>query len=244
MIPSGLNDAERARLEAAGFDAALTAAIGDEAATMRFLWLRRSGFNAITGVAGATGAAFVANLFADDFGPLGVWLPILLPLGAAALSLATWWEIRRIKPVSRTRWAARKLAALTAAADPDDEDDDAWVELQKLAEAGAGAASAQDALRRIADALEDDDLDEAVTVVLGGRVADGQPGADAVQNPGAAPTQPPRRNPAPSRMSPVPARSLTPDQRDRLFDAIRTGVVIAALIALLILLLLRRQLGA
>jgi len=237
MIAPGLNDAERARLDAAGFDDALAAAVAQEAATMRFLWLRRSGFNAITGVAGATGAAFVANLFADDLGLFGVWLPILLPLGAAALSLATWWEVRRIKPVDRTRWAARKLAALAVAADPDDEEDDEWVELQKLAAASPGAASAQDALRRIADLLEADDPEESVILDLSGAQ-----GGGAASDDGPAPTH--RRNPAPSRMTPAPARSLTPDQRDRLFDAIRTGVILAALIALLILLLLRRQLGA
>jgi hypothetical protein len=82
-----------------------------------------------------------------------------------------------------------------------------------------------------------------VTVILGGRGSEQRPDAEAGGEPGGAAVQPRRRNPAPSRMTPAPARSLAPDQRDRLFDAIRTGVILAALIALLILLLLRRQLG-
>lgn len=253
MELTGLNETERARLEAAGFDAALVSAVAEEAGTLRFLWLRRSGFNAITGIAGAAGAAAVANVFAEDFGPLGVWLPILFPLIVAVFSFAPWWEIQQVKAVSRTRWAARKLAALAVAADPDDDTDDEWVELQKLAEAASGAPSTPEALGRVADALDADDPGEGFTLSLlgGSSQASGDDPGGATPA-GAAPESasagrsagPARRNPAPSRMTPAPARSLTPDQRDRVYDAIRTGVVVAALVALLVLLLIRRQMGA
>ena len=253
MDLTGLTETERARLDAAGFDAGVAAAVAEEAQSMRFLWLRRSGFNAVTGVAGAAGAAAVANVFAEDFGPLGAYLPILLPLIAAALGLAPWWEIRQVKAVSRTRWAARKLAALAVAADPDDETDDEWVELQHLAATVSGARSTRDALNAAADALDAQDAGEDFTRVLGGGIqgesaavsgadsnADTQVDTEATRAASASG----RRNPAPSRMTPAPARAMTPDQRDRLYDAIRAGIVIAALVALLILLLIRRQMGA
>ena len=247
MDLTGLNETERARLEAAGFDAAISAAVADEAATMRFLWLRRSGFNAITGIAGAAGAAAVANVFAEDFGPLGVWLPIALPLIAAALGLAPWWEIEQLKSTDRTRWAARKLAALAVAADPDDETDDEWVDLQSLAAAGADARSTPEALRAVADALESDDVSGGLTAMLTGRsaaAAAAESEAPASPGPGADRSRSRERpNPAPSRMTAAPARSMTPDQRDRLYDLIRAGVIVAALLVLLIFLLIRWRMG-
>ena len=253
MDLTGLNETERARLDAAGFDAALASAVAHEAETMRFLWLRRSGFNAITGIAGAAGAAAVANVFAAEFGPLGAWLPILLPLIAAALGAAPWWEIQRVRSLSRTRWAARRLAALAVAADPDDETDEDWIALQRLAEAASGAPSTYEALAAVADRLDAGEAGAALTGPPGGGAArnsgtasDGAQRAEPTEAPagpgrsGAA--RPP--NPAPSRMTAAPARSMTPDQRDRLYDAIRAGVVITALVTLLVLLLIRRQMGA
>ena len=254
MDLTGLNETERARLDAAGFDAALASAVADEAETMRFLWLRRSGFNAITGIAGAAGAAAVANVFSGEFGPLGAWLPVLLPLIAAALGVAPWWEIQRVKSVSRTRWAARRLAALAVAADPDDEADEDWIALQRLAEAASGAPSTYEALAAVADRLDAGEAGAALTGPPGGGAArnsgtasDGARSAEPVEAPagpgrsGAGPRPP---NPAPSRMTAAPARSMTPDQRDRLYDAIRAGVAVAALVTLLVLLLIRRQMGA
>jgi hypothetical protein len=90
----------------------------------------------------------------------------------------------------------------------------------------------------VADALDAEALDDGFTLVLGEAraSADPEPPSDA-----AAPSPP--RNPAPSRMAPAPARSMTPDQRDRLHDALRTGVILTALAALLVLLLIRRGMG-
>ena len=248
MSLSGLTEIERDRLAEAGFGPTLVAAVAAEAETLRFLWLRRTGFSVVTGVAGAAGAAAVGNILGEAIGPLGVWVPVAITLLIAALSLAPWWEIERMKARDRARWAARKLAAHAVSADPDDDEDEDWTTLQSLAQTADGARSTQEALLSLADALEADraESDLAALFTRGEEADSGRSdeAADPPPGPAQASTAARRPNPAPSRMQTAPARAMTPDGRARLLDAARGAVIIAALIALTVLLLVRDRLGA
>ena len=253
MAGGGLTEAEVERLREAGFDTRLVEAITQEAQTLRFLWVRRTGLGSIIGFAAVFGGAILANLLDDLPGLLGALIPIAVPVVMVVLGVGPWYELQALKGSDRARWAARRLAAwaVTARIEADNEN---WRRLVTYAGVAGEARTAQQALGRIADAI---DAGDRVTAASGSST-DGdseptqaaqaepasQPHAQPLAAPRATPPAPPqRRNPAPSRATPPSSDSLAPDARDRLFDAVRGAVIGAALLVLLILVLIRRQLG-
>ena len=149
MISNGLNDAEQAKLQAAGFSARLIKAVTDEAATMRLLALRRQSGSVWTGIAAAFGAIVlgVLQIFGDSLG----WLvTTLIPLLGGALAAAPWLEVRMMRQHEPVRWAARRLAVLAVTANPDNGGDDAWKGLVRHALQTNQLDSPRSALRHLA----------------------------------------------------------------------------------------------
>lgn len=128
MASGGLNEAEQAKMRAAGFNPRLIEAVSDEAATMRLLALRRQSGSAWAGLAaivGAGGLGFL-QIFGDELG----WIATaLIPLLGVLLAAAPWLEVHLMRRHEPVRWAARRLAVLAVTANPEEGGDEAWKRL-------------------------------------------------------------------------------------------------------------------
>lgn len=149
MQEGGLSEEEEAKLRAAGFSAPVTAAVSREAATMRFLFLRRQSSNLWVGIAGGLAAviAGAANIFGEGF----AWLiSVGIPLLGGVVVVAPWLETRMMRQHEPVRWAARRLAVLAVVAKEDATDDEPWRSLTRFARLAARLESPRSVLRYLA----------------------------------------------------------------------------------------------